>query len=315
MRILVTGGAGFIGRHLANTLSAEGHEIFIADTGSAKLQERVDIRDESALEELFNRARPELVYHLAAIASVPHCQIDPVLAFSTNVIGTTHVGRLARKYGARVVFTSSAAVYPSPRDHPSEVSTAPGPENLYGLSKLAGERILSDLDPRVSILRLFNVYGPDCQRSYVIPDAVRKFRAAGRAASFDGHGTEERDFVYVEDVVRALILAGLENAPGTYNVGTGVRTNIRTIVEEVRRIMSRAEVEITFTQPRPGDYRANWAALGSGNTILDWMPKTSLEEGLRATVLDLLHESTVPVGVSVPSAPVLPTVSPTSVGS
>src|SRR5438552_5098990 len=241
MRAMVTGGAGFIGSHLVDGLLARGDEVHVVDnlgTGSrenlasAAALHELDIRDE-ALEQLAERLRPEVVFHLAAQADVGTSVERPVFDADVNVVGTVRVLEAARVTGARVVFTSSGGAIYGECERPAREDDAPQPLSPYAASKLAGEQYLATWNRLYGAghvsCRLANVYGPRQLPSLeggavaVFLDRLRD----GQETEIFGDGNQTRDFVYVGDVVRALL--GAAAAPlvgGVFNVGTGVATAI-----------------------------------------------------------------------------------------
>ena len=286
MRVLVTGHAGFIGRNLCAHLRDRGDEVYGVDVASPLPPERVDIRDREGLKRTFARAKPEAVVHLAALASVPGCEARPGYAMDVNERGTRIAAQLAARHGSRFVFMSSAAVYGNPSRLPTPTEAPQRPVNVYGETKVRGERIVrEELEGDAVIFRLFNAYGERCDRSYVIPDVIRKALAGLDPLPMQGLGSEARDFVYVRDVVAALDCALRGDAAGTYNLGTGRSTDIRTVAGLVLRALGMQSIGLRFEDvSRVGDFRVSWADLSDGNRLPDWAPRWSLEAGIRNTV-------------------------------
>ncbi len=286
MRVLVTGHAGFIGRNLCTHLGGLGFHVSGVDTASPVEGERVDIRRESALERAFVRAKPDAVVHLAALASVPGCESRPEYAMRVNEGGTRVVARLCARHAARLVFMSSAAVYGNPTELPTPTRAAQRPVNIYGETKVLGERIVrEELEGDAVIFRLFNAYGERCDRSYVIPDVIRKALSGHAPIPMQGRGSEARDFVYIRDVVAAVRQALEGDVSGTYNLGTGVCTDIRRVAEMVVHELGRDDVGLQFEDAtRLGDFRVSWADLSDGNRLPGWAPRWHLAEGIRNTV-------------------------------
>ena len=280
MRVLVTGAAGFIGAHAVRTLRARGHDVRGVDLHPAPGVAVADLRDPTTVERIDRRTAPDAVLHLAALASVPLCEADPEECLRSNLLATTHLARAAGERAARFVFASTAAVYGDDAPLPTPVRTPAQPTNLYGISKLAGEEVVRLYDPEAVVLRLFNVYGEGCDRSYVIPDLIRRLATRPRELVMSGTARVARDFVYVEDVLRAMDLSLRASWRGTYNVGSGVRTSLASLAREVARRMGLPQIRVRFTGARPGDFRANHAALGGGNSVPTWRPQISLREGL-----------------------------------
>jgi UDP-glucose 4-epimerase len=308
MRALVTGGAGFIGSALVDRLLAEGHEVDVVDdlsTGSlSNLAEarkaggkalrihQLDIRVPE-LVELVALRRPEVVFHLAAQASVPASVVRPIFDAEVNVLGTLNVLEGARSAGSdRVVFAASGGtLYGDP-----DVSKQPIPETMahrplspYGVSKksaidyLVAYRELHAVE--FTALALANVYGPRQDphgESGVVAIFARRLVAAQPITIF-GDGEQTRDFVYVDDVVDAFVRASARGGGLVCNVGTGRGTS----VNEIHRVMAEAAKVDTPAEhgpPRAGDVRHSSLDVGRAAMQLGWQAWTSLETGLEATL-------------------------------
>jgi UDP-glucose 4-epimerase len=296
MRALVTGGAGFIGSHLVDALLERGDEVHVVDnlsTGSrenlaasAELHE-LDIRDE-ALEELAGRLRPEVVFHLAAQADVGTSVERPAFDADVNVVGTVRVLEAARAVEARVVFTSSGGAIYGECERPAREDDDPQPLSPYAASKLAGEQYLATWNRLYGAghvsCRLANVYGPRQQPTLeggVVAIFLDRLRD-GQETEIFGDGNQTRDFVYVGDVVAALLAAAASPLGGVYNVGSG----IATAIGELHRLC--AEIAGVETQPRiaaerPGDLRHSVLDSSRAARELDWHAETTLAVGLANT--------------------------------
>jgi UDP-glucose 4-epimerase len=295
MRAVVTGGAGFIGSHVADALLARGDEVHVVDnlaTGSranvpdgAELHE-LDIRD-PALAELVARVRPEAVFHLAAQADVGTSVERPDFDADVNVVGTVRVLEAARRAGAKDVFSSTGGamygecVEPADESHPRE------PLSPYGTSKLAGEEYLASwnrLHGMTNVVcRLANVYGPRQLPSLeggVIAIFLNRLRS-GEETVIYGDGLQTRDFVFVGDVAAGL-LAAAEGGSGVYNVGTGVRTSVL----DLHRLCAEAAGvarEPRLADPRAGDLRDSVLDAERAGRELGWRPARTLPQGLAET--------------------------------
>ena len=297
MRALVTGGAGFIGSHLVDALLARGDEVHVVDnltTGSrenlddaAELHE-LDIRDES-FEQVAGKLEPEVVFHLAAQADVGTSVERPAFDAEVNVVGTVRVLEAARAGGARVVFTSSGGAIYGECERPAREDDDPQPLSPYAASKLAGEEYLATWNRLYGAghvtCRLANVYGPRQQPTLeggVVAVFLDRLRD-GRETEVFGDGDQTRDFVYVEDVVEALLAAGASSSGGAvYNVGSGVAT---TVLELHRLCAETAgvEQEPRFGAGRPGDLRRSVIDPSRAARELDWRARTTLGAGLAKT--------------------------------
>jgi len=295
MRAVVTGGAGFIGSHLVDTLAERGDEVHVVDSFATGRRENVDGRAtvherdvREPLEELFADVRPECVFHLAAQADVGTSVEQPQLDAEVNVLGTLRVLEAARPHGAVVVFTSTGGAIYGECAEPAQEDARREPLSPYGTSKLCGEEYLATWNrlhgTRHVALRLANVYGPR-QLAKLEGGVVAIFMdrlRAGEPGTIFGDGGQERDFVYVADVVAALLAAAGAAEPGTYNVGTGVATS----VNELWRLCAGAAgggADPLHAAPRPGDLRRSVLDASRARAALGWEPQTPLDQGIRET--------------------------------
>ncbi len=300
MNFLITGAAGFIGSNLANYLVREGHQVRGLDDLSAGnpqslspdiLFTRGDVNDRPKLWTLLQEV--DCVYHLAARVAVPESVLYPREYNATNVGGTVSLMEAMRDVGVhRVVFVSSGAVYGDQGTQPLKETAFPNPRSPYAVSKLAAEyyvRTIGDLWGIESVsLRVFNAYGPGQHlppsHPPVIPNFLRQAMRGGTLV-MHGDGNQTRDYVYVDDVVTALIAAA--TAPGinqmVINIGSGQETSIRGLVRMVTAVTG-AKIEV-INNPRtsPGVSRM-CADLSLARDKLGYQPRFSLEEGLRLTI-------------------------------
>jgi UDP-glucose 4-epimerase len=294
VRAIVTGGAGFIGSHVADALLAGGDEVHVLDslvTGSrdkvpAGAQLHVgDIRSET--RALFDEVQPELVCHLAAQADVGTSVERPDHDADVNVLGTLRVLEAARAHGAHVVFSSTGGAIYGECDGPAAEDAPRRPVSPYGISKLAGEEYVEGWNRlhgthHVS-LRFANVYGarqePKLEGGVVAIFLERM--AAGEETTIFGDGEQTRDFVYVGDVVQAVLAAAV-HAGGVYNVGTGVETSVNELHAACRRVTG-SEREPRYEPARQGDARRSVVDPARAERELGWRAERSLEDGLRLT--------------------------------
>jgi UDP-glucose 4-epimerase len=301
-RALVTGGAGFIGSHLVAGLVAEGWRVRVLDDLSsgreANLADvrdsvellRGDVRDERALAQAV--ADVEVVFHQAALASVPLSVAEPLRTHAVNLDGTLNVLEAARHAGVRrVVYAASSAAYGDGEELPKRESMPANPISPYALHKHTGEqycRLYTSLYGLEAVaLRYFNIFGPrqDPKSEYaaVIPRFICA-ALAGEGATIFGDGEQTRDFAYVQDAVRAnLLAADAERAPGAViNVATGRRTSLNELWSAIRSITG-VKVESRHLPARAGDVRASVADLSRARELLGFEPAVDLLEGLRRT--------------------------------
>ena len=294
MRALVTGGAGFIGSHVADALVARGDDVTVVDdlsTGSeanlsdgARLARR-DIRED--LAPLFSEVQPEVCFHLAAQADVGTSVERPDFDAEVNVLGTLRVLEAARAHGTQLVFSSTGGAIYGECERPAREDDELQPISPYGTSKLAGEQYLATWNRLYGTghvtLRFGNVYGPR-QLPKLEGGVIAIFMdrlAAGRDVTIFGDGEQTRDFVYVGDVVAAM-LAAAGHAGGIYNVGTGVETSVNALFEACRRAAGK-EARAEYAPARPGDLLRSVLDVSRAERELGWRPERSLDGGLRET--------------------------------
>lgn len=291
-RVLVTGGAGFVGSHLVDAL-APANDVTVLDdcsTGDpARLPDGVELVEADVADpDALARATPEggVVFHLAARTSVERSVERPVAAHETNCEGSLRVLEAARRADARVVVASSAAVYGDPDTLPVAESAPKRPRSPYGIQKLSTDhlaRAYHDLHGLDTVaLRYFNVYGPR-QRADGYAGVIAAFvrRAlAGDPLAVHGDGGQTRDFVHVSDVVAANLAAARTDAVGrAYNVGTGEATSVRELADVVRDL-SGSEAPVVHESPRDGDVRHSRADLSRARETLGYAPSVDVTEGL-----------------------------------
>ncbi len=304
MRALVTGGAGFIGSHLVDALRERGNEVTVLDDLSSgresnlagalaagALLVRGDVRDAQTVREAFEAARPEAVFHLAAQVDVRLSLADPGYDARTNVVGTINVLEGARVTGAgRVVFSSTGgAIYGDTDELPTPESVAPLPMAAYGQSKFCAERYLGLYERLYGLstlaLRFGNVYGPRQDphgEAGVVAIFCGKFRAGAQPRIY-GAGTQTRDYVFVGDLVEALVRAGDVRDGGVVNVGTEEETSVLEIVRVLAELHGPGAPEPEFAPERLGEIERSCLDAGRARELLGWHARTPIGEGLRLT--------------------------------
>lgn len=293
---LVTGGAGFVGSHLARALLDRGNDVTVIDDCSSGDAARVpdgaafvegDVRDRATLSDVLEGV--DLVFHQAALASVDRSVEAPAESHSRNATGTLRLLDAARRHGVdRVVLASSAAIYGQPEYVPIDETHPTEPTSPYGLDKLATDhygRIFHDLYGLETVpLRYFNVYGPGQSDEYAAVVAVFRDQAlADEPITVEGDGSQTRDFVHVDDVVAANLRAATCDARHcgrAYNVGTGQTVTVRELAELTREIAG-ADSDIVHVDPREGDVAESVADVSAARERLGYEPTVTLEDGLR----------------------------------
>lgn len=305
MSILVTGGAGFIGSHVVDTLLAAGHKVVIVDnlhTGhrhnvpTGATFHEIDIRDAAALDSLFAAERFDAISHQAALANVRDSMQHPTAYAEVNVIGTLNLLELAHKYNVRkiVMASTGGAVYGEGYSEsgdrlPFTEKSWPQPKDNYGANKLSCEFHLDLYHQNYGLgyvaLRYPNVYGPR-QDSKGEAGVIAIFAGAmldDQPTRITGDGTQQRDFAYVGDVARANLLALESDVSGIYNVGTGVPTDINTIHKTLSQIIEYEQTPTYVARPA-GEVLATYLDSSKAKRDLGWEAQVDLREGLRRTV-------------------------------
>ncbi|TMK39828.1 MAG: SDR family oxidoreductase [Actinobacteria bacterium] len=303
MKILVTGGGGFIGSHLAEELVREGHDVRVLDNFStgrrsnlARLVDDLEIieGDIQSYERAFHAVRGcEVVLHQAALPSVPRSVQDPLTSHASNVTGLLNVLLAARDTGvSRVVYASSSSVYGANPELPKRESMSAEPISPYAVSKLAGEGYCRSFGEVYGLetvaLRYFNVFGPrqDPRSQYaaVIPNFITLL-LNGRPPQVFGDGEQSRDFTFVDNVVRANALAMRADhaAGGLYNIACGENVTLNRLISELQDLLE-TDLEPISHDPRPGDVPHSFADITAARRDLGFSPLIELREGLVRTI-------------------------------
>jgi UDP-glucose 4-epimerase len=300
---VVTGGAGFIGSHLVDSLLADGYGVIVIDDLSSGDARRVadaarlvelDIVDRAGVAAVIEETKPETVFHLAAQSSVVVSVENPGRDCEVNVQGTLNVVDAANKRNIPVVFTSTGgALYGDEAPRPTNEQQIPKPLSPYGASKLAGESYVGTWaraeDVPNAVCRLGNVYGPRQSphgEAGVVSIFTHRLHTA-QAPKLFGHGRPTRDYVYVGDVVSALLAAA--GKAGTFNIATGVETDVLTVWSELRKAAG-ADLQPELAELRSGELQHSRLDAGLAERELGWRAQVPIEEGLRKTYAALVEE-------------------------
>lgn len=300
---LVTGGAGFIGSHLVEALLQRGDRVRVLDNLSSGRLANIaavfpkiefiegNIQDETVVQQAM--AGVELVFHLAAVVSVPQSMVRPQEAESINVIGTLNLLQAARAAGVfRLILSSTCAIYGDEPILPKIESMPPQPQSPYAISKLAAEQycrlFTTTFGLETMALRYFNVFGPRQDPTSPYSGVISIFvdqMARGLPVTIFGSGEQTRDFVFVSDVVRANLLAAQTPEAGgqVINIGTGRPVTIHQLFAMLSRQLQYDRPPL-YQPARPGDVLHSYADAGQARTVLGWQPQVSFGEGLRRLV-------------------------------
>ena len=300
-RVVITGGAGFIGSNLAYELATDNTVIIIDDLSTGRVENIAGLIDEEnvtfiqasildlhLLVGLFNGI--DFVFHQAAISSIPRSIEEPLSTNEVNITGTLNVLIAARDNKVKkVVFASSVSVCGDTPTLPKKEDMTPKPQSPYALTKLVGEyysHVFYQIYKLPTIcLRYFNVYGPrqdpNSQYAAVIPRFISRV-LQDKPPVIYGDGNQTRDFTFIQDAIQANIIAAESNTTGVFNVGTGCNTTINALAEAIAKIIGR-DLQPIYQEPRPGDIRHSLAEISRARAI-GYEPRYSLEDGLRETI-------------------------------
>jgi UDP-glucose 4-epimerase len=299
VRIVVTGGAGFIGSHVTDAFLERGDEVLVVDDfssgnrdnlpGGATLAE-LDIADEDRVRAAFSEFDPDFVCHLAAQASVTVSVSDPQRDFASNVLGTFNVVRSATEVGARTAFASTGgALYGEGAPIPTPETYVPKPLSPYGAGKQAAEAYVATLqrfhDLKHVVLRLGNVYGPR-QNPHGEAGVVAIFSERllrGQPPVVFGHGTPTRDYVHVRDIARAFVTLADAEVAGTFNLGWGREVSVLEVLEGLQRAAGTSE-EPKLEPLRPGELTRSAIDSSAAEAAFGWLPEVALDDGLADTL-------------------------------
>lgn len=295
-RCLVTGGAGLVGSHIADQLIEAGAEVFILDNLSGGDKKNIpqdawfvpgDIRDAGLVHSLICGQGMDYVFHQAAV-KIKQCAEDPQLGIDVIATGTLNVFRAAKKHGAKVVAASSSSIYGLADEFPTtEKHHSYNDTTLYGAGKAFTEGIARSLDLDCVMLRYFSVYGPRVDVSGIYTEVLPRWMdriSSGLPPCIEGDGTATRDFVYVEDVARANLLAAESNVIGAFNIASGVETNLTDLAGMLLSIMG-SDLTPEYGPVRKIDpVPRKKADISLAKQQLGWEPQVDLETGLKELV-------------------------------
>jgi UDP-glucose 4-epimerase len=303
-RVLVTGGAGFIGSHVVDLLLEKNYDVHVVDNlkngtlkNLTKLPNerfhKIDLGTRIEIKKLLQKIKPEAVYHLAAIHFIPYCNQHPLEALQTNVMGTRILLEelAATHLPAKIFFASTAAVYP-PSDQPHLESDLADPMDIYGISKIAGETLLQhfQLQHNLALVigRLFNAVGKRETNPHLLPDIVNQLKAGSRSIEL-GNLTPKRDFVDARDMCKAIVLS-LEQQPSGYNIfniGAGQEYSVFEVVQICEKILGeKIQIIESDKLKRKVERQHLKAGVEKIRKAIGWQPTITLEQTLR----DLLFQ-------------------------
>jgi UDP-glucose 4-epimerase len=295
MKILVTGGAGFIGSHLVDKLVSKNYKIVVLDnlsTGDKRNLNpgvkfyKIDILSPK-ISEIFQKEKPEIVFHLAAKIDVRKSVENPILNAKTNILGSLNIlENCVKNKVQKIVFSSTGgAIYGDPKIIPTPEIENPNPISPYGIEKLTLEKYLNYYFKVFSLnyvaLRFANVYGPrqnPKNEAGVVSIFINNILENKQSFIF-GDGRQTRDFVYVLDICDALILAMKSKRIGVYNVGTGIETSINELYKKIQKIFN-SKIPPKYLPPQPGEVKRNCLNISKIKKELDWNPKYNLKDGI-----------------------------------
>jgi len=302
MKVVVTGGCGFIGSNIAEELIKKHYVVVIDDLSTGRIENiqslqdkenfefvRGNITDLGLLKQIFEDV--DCIFHQAAIPSVQRSVENPLDTNEANIKGTLNVLIAARDCGVKkVVYASSSSVYGDTPELPKKENMKPNPQSPYAVSKLTGEyycKVFSEIyGIKTVCLRYFNVYGPNqdpaSEYAAVIPRFINRVLNNQPPIIF-GDGNQTRDFTFVKDVVKANILAMEKNVEGVFNIAYGQQISINELANKIMEIVG-VKLNPVYDKPRPGDIRNSLADISLAKQKLGYMPEYSLEKGLEVTI-------------------------------
>ena len=298
MKVLITGGAGFIGSAIVPKLQGENYDVYVYDNLSFGNKDFIsvdgdhfflgDIRNREDLDQVFQKVQPEIIIHLAAIHFIPYCNAHPFESADINIRGTMNVLEAAKKLNnlKKVIFASTAAVYPI-SDRAVNESHQTLPLDIYGLSKLAGEELLQKfyLETKIDTIccRFFNAFGPNETNPHLIPEIENQLMNGARTIAL-GNLTPKRDFIHTHDMANAIeALVRLENVGyDVFNLGRGIEYAVTEIVETFEKLLNeKITIDVDPARVRKVERMHLLADVSKLKQKTGWEPKWSIEEGIK----------------------------------
>jgi UDP-glucose 4-epimerase len=299
-KILITGGAGFIGSHLVDKLINENYTVIIVDNLSTGKKENINLKAKfykldilnPKIFEVFKKEKPEIVFHLAAQVNVRKSVEDPINDAKINILGFLNILEACRKFNVKkIIFSSSGgAIYGETKIIPTPENYLPNPESPYGIAKLIVEKYLDFYKKVYGLdyiaLRFANVYGSRQDpkgEAGVVSIFIEKIFKGERPIIF-GNGKQTRDFIYVDDIVSALIKSiSYKGKETIFNVGTDIETSVNQLFKLISKIL-RAKTKPIYVSPKPGELKRNCLNISKIKKELKWQPKYNLEKGFKETI-------------------------------
>ncbi len=303
MKVLITGGLGFIGSNLAFKMQETGHSVYILDDRSNNTVPVIegatlihgDVRRNSDIDKALSDRDIECIVHLAAVPGIETCAYNPLLALSVNVDGTLKLLEKAIEHGVGYfVMASSVGAVLGKQIQPALETQTPRPQSIYGWSKLMAEQLVKLHADKLAtcILRFTNVYGENCQqKESIIPKLL--IREPDSLFTIYGNGEQTRDFVYVGDVCNAVVAAFEKEAKGLIHIGLGKKVPLLELIETIKDA-TNTTLPVQFRDVRPHDLKDNYTSIQAAKELLEWEPETSLKEGIKRTWKWLKESSTDP---------------------
>ena len=294
MNYVITGGAGFIGSHLAKTLLEKGHTLKVIDNLSTGTKSNlkgvlekisfhdIDVLDYQGLEKIIQGS--DGIFHLAALTSVPESYLKQKEYHDVNVLGTENVFQIAKKFHIKTVFASSSSVYGNTKNIPTPESDKKSPINPYGVTKLEAENLAVQYSKHCTIvgLRYYNVYGQDMITGTGVITQFYQNIQRQKPPVIDGDGGQLRDFVHIQDVVQATISAMEKDTGSTFiNIGTGTATSVLQLANMFIKY-SGLDTKPVSVNEKEGNVRASQADVSLAKRLLGWRPQTKLEDWIES---------------------------------